>query len=421
MTQEQQQRDSERSKHNASDYTQDRKTVDGVATGAFTSYSANSKLKKKVGKSPKNPADDTKRARQGAIFILIVLVIYLVYLVFSGQMSSFLKALSRVDSAWLLGACIAFVFYFIFGVLAYGIAVWLDHDSPVGIRDLMSVEASGIFFGNLTPLMAGAVPSQIFRLTRTGLDAGLASATQFTRFIVFHFGLVLFAALMLLFKFSFFLNTYGDIVLINLIAFGMQVIQLIILFVMCLCPRFVSKFGNLFIRFLSRRGWLKNKQKWDHLFNEQVREFSWAFKSAAMHLPSMALTLVVTMAQLACFYVIPWFLIHAFGGQADFLECLAAASMVQMVASAVPLPGGTGGAEGGFALFFGPLFGAGTAAAGYLVWRLVTFIGPTILSVPFLGLRSSHRMSIYRRYQRFKRRMSGKSGSSIVTKPRSHA
>jgi signal peptidase II len=31
--------------------------------------------------------------------------------------------------------------------------------------------------------------------------------------------------------------------------------------------------------------------------------------------------------------------------------------MVQMVATAVPLPGGTGGAEGGFMLFYGKLFG----------------------------------------------------------------
>jgi hypothetical protein len=47
-------------------------------------------------------------------------------------------------------------------------------------------------------MMAGAVPSQIVRLTRTGLDVGEASATQFTRFIMFQFGVVLFAAIMLL-------------------------------------------------------------------------------------------------------------------------------------------------------------------------------------------------------------------------------
>ena len=73
------------------------------------------------------------------------------------------------------------VLYFIFGVIAYAIAVWLDPDSPVGIRDLISVEASGVFFGNLTPMMVGGTPAQIYRLTKAGQPVGEAGATQFTR------------------------------------------------------------------------------------------------------------------------------------------------------------------------------------------------------------------------------------------------
>ncbi|MBR1830397.1 MAG: flippase-like domain-containing protein, partial [Atopobiaceae bacterium] len=129
--------------------------------------------------------DDNAQARKGAIFLGAVVVAYIIYLVVTGQMATFLDALSKVDTTWVIGAAICYVFYFIYGVIAYAIAVYLDHDSPVGLRDLMSVEASGVFFGNLSPMMAGAVPSQIYRLTRTGLDVGEASSTQFTRFIMF--------------------------------------------------------------------------------------------------------------------------------------------------------------------------------------------------------------------------------------------
>jgi hypothetical protein len=133
-------------------------------------------------------------------------------------------------------------------------------------------------------------------------------------------------------------------------------------------------------------------------------EFSHAFKRAAQDLPSMALTLVVTMLQLASLYMIPWFVLKAFGIDADFLECLAAGSMVQMVASAVPLPGGTGGAEGGFIMFYGHMFGSATSA-GFLIWRIVTFFGPTLLSAPLLGLRSKPGPSIYHRVQALLGRM----------------
>ena len=303
-------------------------------------------------------------------------------------------------------AAACYLLYFIFGVMAYVIAVYLEHDSPVGVRDLVSVEASGVFFGNLTPMMAGAVPSQIYRLTRTGIDVGEASAIEFTRFIVFQLGVVLFAALMLLAKLQYFFQTYGDIIILNLIVFGVHFLELAGLFVICLCPGFVTRVGNRLINFADARRWLKNRSRWDEMVNVQVAEFSGTFRRAAKDLPSMGLTLVVTMVQLACLYMIPWLVLHAFGRDADFLDCLAAGSMVQMVASAVPLPGGTGGAEGGFVMFYGFHF-EGATSAGFLIWRIVTFFGPTLLAAPILGLRSGEGTSIYRRVQRLKKVLKG--------------
>lgn len=381
------------------------------------------KVPLRVGGSANKPSpqtgqgDDNAQARKGALFLGAVVVAYIVYLVVSGQMASFLAALASVDPAWIAGAALCYVFYFIFGVAAYAIAVYLDHDSPVGIRDLMSVEASGVFFGNLTPMMAGAVPSQIYRLTRTGLDVGEASATQFTRFIMFQLAVVLFAALMLIAKLGFFFEAYGNIVVLNLIVFGVHLAECIALFVICLCPGLVMRFGNWAIDVLSRRNLLKNRSHWDEMVNVQVMEFSHAFKRAAKDLPSMGLTLVVTMLQLASLYMIPWFVLNAFGVRGDFLECLAAGSMVQMVASAVPLPGGTGGAEGGFVMFYRHMFGTATSA-GFLVWRIVTFFAPTIIAAPLLGLRSRNRsVSIYHRVQRIKRHL-----RSMASRPgRGHA
>ena len=339
-------------------------------------------------------------------FLTAVVGLYVVYLVLSGQMETFLEALSSVDLSWVAAAAACYLLYFIFGIMAYVIAVYLEHDSPVGVRDLVSVEASGVFFGNLTPMMAGAVPSQIYRLTRTGIDVGEASAIEFTRFIVFQLGVVLFAALMLLAKLQYFFQTYGDIIILNLVVFGVHFLELAGLFVICLCPGFVTRVGNRLINFADARRWLKNRSRWDEMVNVQVAEFSGTFRRAAKDLPSMGLTLVVTMVQLACLYMIPWLVLHAFGRDADFLDCLAAGSMVQMVASAVPLPGGTGGAEGGFVMFYGFHF-EGATSAGFLIWRIVTFFGPTLLAAPILGLRSGEGTSIYRRVQRLKKVLKG--------------
>ena len=85
------------------------------------------------------------------------------YLVFSGQFDEFITSLTGVDLGWIVAGVVCFLFYYVFGVLAYVLSVIADPDSPVGIRDLMSVEASGVFFMRLTPNGAAAPPAQIYR------------------------------------------------------------------------------------------------------------------------------------------------------------------------------------------------------------------------------------------------------------------
>ena len=180
--------------------------------------------------------------------------------------------------------------------------------------------------------------------------------------------------------------------------------------------------GSGLLRWANGHGWVKNYDKWDEMINVQVAQFSSAFRRSAANIPDMALTLVITMTQLGFLYMVPWFVLHAFGIEADFLTCLAAGSMVQLVSTAVPLPGGTGGAEGGFALFFGPML-CSSATAGFLVWRVVTFFLPTFAALPMIGLKSSHRESIYHRAQRLRGR--GGSGAraprgGVAYKPKRH-
>lgn len=352
--------------------------------------------------------DDHKSARRGAIFIGAVLVIYIVYLVVTGQVAQFMAAMSSVQIPWLAMACFCMFMYLFFGIIAYAIAVWLDPHSPVGIRDLISVEASGIFFGNLTPMMMGSTPAQIYRLTKAGQNVGEAGATQFTRFIVYQFGLVAWGAILLLAKMPFFAERYGDMTLLCVFSFGGHCCILLGIFAVALMPKTVTKVAHWIINVLERIGLSATKiAGWREFVDGEIYSFSEKFKLSAGHFKSMVLTVVITMLQLAFFYLVPYYLMLSFGHHdVDFFSVMAASAFVQLLSSAVPLPGGTGGAEGGFALFLGHFFGS-AATAGYLLWRLITFIAPTIIAAPLLGLKSAHNASIHSRWEAFTVRFTG--------------
>ncbi len=352
-------------------------------------------------------AADRRKARKGAAFMGILFLVYLAWIVVSGQFDEFVASLATADYGWLWLGLLFMTIRFGFGTLAYVFAVYIDPASPVGVRDCMSVEASGTLFGNLTPMNSGAVPAQIYRLTRAGLTVGEASATQFTRFIFYQAGEVVVAAVLLWLKFDFFLEHYGNFVILNLVVFVIQTIQALALLVVCLFPRIVVRGGNWGIRFAQRHNWIKPEtaQRYLRVVNVQVQEFSTTFKASFKHKSSLFLTWLVTLGMLVCFYSVPWCVLRAFGGDADFVECLAAGAMVQMIGNSVPLPGGAGGNEAGFAFFFGPIFGA-SAAAGFVVWRLITFFIPTAACLPLSALRSTSNRSIYQRWNSFRRNSS---------------
>ena len=351
------------------------------------------------------------QARKTMVFLGFVMVAYALYIVFTGQLDEFVSSLAGVHLGWIAAGIICFLFYYVFGVLAYVLSVIADKDSPVGIRDLMSVEASGVFFMRMTPSGAGAQPAQIYRLTRAGLSVGEAGALNFTRFVLYEAGEGLFAAIMLLFCGSYFYETFGDVTLIGIVLFGCKIVQLAGILFLCLFPKPVMALGNWGLRFVNRRGWLKDEkyQEYHTFVNTQVMVFSQAFKRSAANVGEMCATMVVTLLQLGCMYALPFFVLRAFGEEADLLICTASGAMLELLINAVPLPGGTGGAEVGFAYLFKDMFGS-HLAAGFVIWRAVEYLLPVLIAAPCMGMRSGGGKSIGRRWAQVRGRVLGAVG-----------
>ena len=87
----------------------------------------------------------------------------------------------------------------------------------------------------------------------------------------------------------------------------------------------------------------------------------------------------------------------------NLVRCFFAGSILELLPSAIPLPGGTLGAEGGFAFLFGSMFGS-ALSAGYVVWRMVEYVLPVLVSVPLMGLRTRSGLSINARLRRIRAR-----------------
>lgn len=349
-------------------------------------------------------SDDMGQVRKSVLFLGVVIIGYALYLLFTGQIDEFLQAMVGVKHNWIIAALICYVAYFVLGVSAYVLSVIKDPTCPVGIRDLMGVEASGIFFMNLTPNGTGAAPAQIFRLTKSGLSIGQAGALQYTRFVIYEAAEGLFAALMLIFRGQYFYENFGDVTLIGIALFGFKIVQVLFMLAICLRPRWAQSLGTTVIKLGARVKLIKHPEKMLNGLTKQVQEFAVGFRSAAKNVKEMLLVLLVTMLQLGCLYSLPFFVLNALGLPADLLTCIASGAMLELLTSAIPLPGGTFGAEGGFAFLFARMFGP-DLAAGFVLWRSVEYFIPTFAAGTLLGLRSTSRTPIAVRWTRRKARL----------------
>lgn len=355
-------------------------------------------------------ADSTsmKQVRTTFIFLAFLGIAYAAYLVMSGQLDDFVRALVGVNPKWIIAGVACFLCYYVFGVLAYAAIVVVDHDSPVGFRDLMSVEASGVFFMRLTPGGAGVIPSQIYRLTRAGLPFADASALQFVRFTLYEAGEGIFAAIMLLLCGDYFLKTFADVkilgldvVWIGIFMFGFKFIQVGGVFLLCLLPGPIQKLGALALK-IGRALHILNDERYENYLDfltTQVSTFSQAFRSAASNWHVLPVVELLTLLQLGCMYALPYFVLRSFSLEADLLTCLASGSMVELLVNAIPLPGGAGGAEVGFTYLFRDMFGW-HLSAGLVIWRSIEYLLPVVIAAPCMGMRSTSGESIYHRWNR---------------------
>ncbi|EJW92553.1 hypothetical protein, membrane, partial [gut metagenome] len=171
--------------------------------------------------------------------------------------------------------------------------------------------------------------------------------------------------------------TYGNIIWVALAIVGFKVVQTLVLVLVCLFPNFVERAGNWLVDILKAWGLTERLlgearlESWKLGIREETTKFGTAFRQLAGAWRQMVVVFVVSLLQLTCLFGTDWFALEAFGVHLGFWETLCLGTLVQLVATVVPTPGGTGGIEAAFLYFFSKPLGD-AAVACFLVWRIVT-------------------------------------------------
>lgn len=260
-----------------------------------------------------------------------------------------------------------------------------NYDKKYTLIKSLKATAVGQFFTVITPGGIGGQPMQLYCMKKQSVDTGVASSSLVQKFLVYQTTITFYSLISMLLNLDIFSGNMSN-AMISLAAFGFISHALVIAFVFMFSfnKKLTSSIINACFKFLEKVKIIKNSTEKADKIKTQLEYFYESNKQLYKNKKSLFLTCVLTISQLTFIFAIPYAVYRAFNFDgAKIFDMITGQAFVTMVSSFMPLPGGSGAAEGSFYVFFQMFFTQNTIKSAILVWRIITYFMNIILFAPF--------------------------------------
>lgn len=314
----------------------------------------------------------SKKKQWFTLITLVLSVTVIVYFIFTTNgLDELLLIYKTIRPEWLLIALLAIaVRYLIEGYVLLLLSKHLDPSWT--FRKSFTVGMVGFLYSALTPFAAGE-PMEIYTMDKMGMSAGASGAVITVKSLIYQIVMMVYCLLFVAIKLPYFRDVLSNIAMVIVLTLLINGVMISTMLIFMFHTRFVQKLLRFLMAVLLRFKWCRRPKSLYRKIRRQLYSFhdgaALMGRSTSLYLKCAGLTLVqITFAS-----VIPFFIYLSFQMRgADFFTMLAADTFVTMAAEFVPLPGSSGGAEGGFYLFFHDIFGSAIFPA-ILLWRIIAY------------------------------------------------
>lgn len=321
----------------------------------------------------------------GAILIIAFLAV-LGYVLYTDGPENLANMFRAIHPLWMGCAVLMMVLYWLLeGGILHGV-VRAFYPSQL-FRSSFRTSMLGQLFNCLTPFASGGQPVQAYDMVKSGVPLGVAGSALMIKFILYQISLTLYSAAVLIFywkPFSMRVSGFGWLVFVG---FAVNALVMLGLLAVCFLRRATRALTVWIVRLGARLRLVKEPDSVTAYLDEELERFHGTFTAIRKHKMRMVQQLLLCFVQLTTFFLIPYFILLAFGiRELSPVMVVAAQAFVVMISSFVPLPGAAGGAEFSFHTFFEPFFPAGLSVnPAMLLWRLITFYLPILVGMIFMA------------------------------------
>lgn len=297
------------------------------------------------------------------------------------------KIWDTVQSAnplWLLLAIASYLVYWLIDAIALHKLVnqlTFPHKKPqYSFSNSIKVAIVGTVFSYLTPSATGGQPVQIHHLRKSGIPLGKATATLIIRFIVFQSSIVMLSLFFYIFYYQAFAQSVNNFRFFIVLGIILNLAAVIFFIFISFLPSLAKKLSPLIINFGKKIKLIKNPSASIERFNNGINDFSSWPKTLSKQPKIIVEQFLLSSIQIIFYALVAFFIFKSISPEnIDPLLAITASLSVWMASSFIPLPGGSGGAESSFLLFFSVIYRHSSTAIALLLWRFVAYYLPIII------------------------------------------
>lgn len=250
------------------------------------------------------------------------------------------------------------------------------------------------FFNGITPLASGGQPFQIFYFHNRGIKTKDSTSIVLMNYNLYAFSYAIMGVFFLSFKYTYFNELLDGQGYLLLIGFILHLVVTFLIYGLALSKKIYHFIIDFLLPKLDRLFFLKRFKLIKH--QERLKVYISDFNEAILDLNKRkrlwVYILSLNIVRIFILYSIPTVVFMALGVDVkeQIFNLIAAGYFIGLVISYVPLPGGSGGAEGIFYIIFMAMITSNQIViSGLILWRFLTFY-----LVIFMGLISLFRLKL---------------------------
>lgn len=263
------------------------------------------------------------------------------------------------------------------------------------LKQSLKTTAVGQFFSVITPGAVGGQPAQIYSMKNQNIDTGIATSSLVQKFLVYQTTITIYSFVAMLCNFDIFTGKFGSAMMsLALFGFISHASVVVFIFMFSINKRLTAGIISGCFKLLSKIKIIKNPEETSQKVNSQLEYFHESNVKLYKNKKMLFLTCFLTIVQLTLIFSIPYAIYLAFGfREANIFDMITGQAFVTMISSFVPIPGGSGAAEGCFVLFFSTYFLQNTMKSAILVWRIISYYMNIVIFAPFSRIKDTHKIN----------------------------